>query len=76
MPRLEEVIASVMSVDASAISDGDGPGTIETWDSLNHVMLAGVLEEQFGVTLTADELVEAATVADFRRILRTKGCEA
>lgn len=75
MARLENAIAGVLAVDPEQLTDADGPGTVESWDSLNHVMLAGVLEEEFGVTMSADDLMSANTVGDFRRILRAKGCE-
>jgi hypothetical protein len=37
-------------------------------------MLAGVLE-RIRVTMSADDLMSASTVGDFRRILRAKGCD-
>ncbi len=75
MPRLEDLIAGVLAVDARTLRDNDGPGTVESWDSLNHVMLAGAIEEEFGVSLSADELMAAQSVGDFREVLRKHGCE-
>jgi len=76
MSRLEEIAGAVLAVDPSGLTDADGPTTVESWDSLNHIMLAGAIEEAFGVSLSAEELMNASTLGDFRRLLRTKGCDA
>jgi acyl carrier protein len=75
MSRLEDVIARMLSVDATSLKNSDGPATIDVWDSLNHVLLAGAIEEEFGLTLSADDLLAASSVGDFRRLLRDKGCD-
>ncbi|GMU64010.1 MAG: hypothetical protein AMXMBFR36_02840 [Acidobacteriota bacterium] len=75
MSRLESIVGSVLAVDPGGLKDTDGPTTIESWDSLNHIMLAGAIEEAYGVSLSADELMSASTLGDFRRLLRTRGCD-
>jgi acyl carrier protein len=75
MSRLEQLVATVLSVDAGSLRDSDGPGSIDTWDSLNHIMLAAAIEEEFAVTLSADELIAVSSLGDFRRLLHSKGCD-
>lgn len=75
MPQLEKLIASVLAVDEESLKDADGPNTIEAWDSLNHVVLAGAIEDGFSVTFSVDELMSAETVGDFRRLLAAKGSD-
>jgi acyl carrier protein len=37
---------------------------VEEWDSLAHVMLIGMLEERFGISIPLDEAVEITSVKE------------
>ena len=58
----------------------DGPVTAETsrrdvpkWDSLQHVALVAAIEQNFGVSLSMDEMVEIRSVQDISNILDRHG---
>jgi acyl carrier protein len=58
----------------------DGPLTVETtredvpkWDSLQHVALVAAIEQQFGVSLSLDEMVEIRSVQDICNVLDRHG---
>ena len=43
------------------------------WDLLQHVALVAAIEEQFGITLSMDEMVEIRSVKDICNILDRHG---
>ena len=45
------------------------PEDIERWDSLQHVALIAALETKFGISLSMDEMMEIASVADIHTVL-------
>jgi acyl carrier protein len=52
------------------IGEGDGPGTIEGWDSLVQIRLVHALESRFDVRLPDAALLEEQNVASLKRLVR------
>jgi acyl carrier protein len=73
--RLCQMIAGVLGVPASELSDTSSPDTIAAWDSLNHLNLVMALESEFGVSLSPEDALEMRTVGLMREILRRNGVE-
>jgi acyl carrier protein len=63
-----EVFEDVLGWDVE-VSDGDGPGTVEGWDSLAQIRLVHELESRFGVRLPDDALLEEQTVASLKALV-------
>ena len=70
---LLELIASVMEVDVSQVDEESNYESLEKWDSMRQIMLASVLESEYGFTLGADEMLHLQSVASIRAILRAHG---
>jgi acyl carrier protein len=58
----------------------NGPLTAQTarddvpkWDSLQHMNLVSALEENFGISLSMDEMIEIRSVQDITNILDRHG---
>ena len=68
--KLYSVIAQVMDVPLSKISDQSSPETISTWDSFHGLVLLDELETTFNVKFTLDEISNIKTVADIKHILQ------
>ena len=51
------------------VSDDDGPGSVEGWDSLAQIRIVHELETRFSVRLPDDALLERQTVATLRRLV-------
>jgi acyl carrier protein len=66
---LLELIASVMEVDGSEVSEASDNETLGKWDSMRQIMLATMLESEYGLTLDSDELDRLGSVKDIRAIL-------
>lgn len=71
--KLKEVMARVFNVGEEMITEDASPDTIETWDSLRHMNLVLALEEEFGVELTDDEVVEIISYKLIKIVLREHG---
>ncbi len=65
--RIKEIISVVFETDLSMIDDNASPETIENWDSLKHMNLIAVLEEEFNITFTDNEILE---MLSYKLVLR------
>lgn len=70
--KLNEIVATLLELDASSINDDSSPENIEHWDSLNHLNICVAVEQEFGVTLTTDEMVLIRNVGDLVKMLNSK----
>jgi len=65
---LRSALALPAQIDLSAVAYGATDG----WDSVGHMQLVLGIEEAFGITLDADDVVEMRNYAAVRRILRDR----
>jgi acyl carrier protein len=54
------------------LTDDDGPGTIESWNSLAQVRLVHALESRFDIRLPDSALLEEQTIGSLRRLVRER----
>jgi acyl carrier protein len=66
--RIRDVLEDVLGWDLE-LSDDDGPGTVEGWDSLAQIRIVHELETRFSVRLPDDALLERQTVASLKRLV-------
>ena len=71
--QFADVIAGVLEVDPSEVTDNAGPDTIATWTSLRHLQLVGALEDVYGVSFTYREIRGLRSIGELRQVLRTRG---
>ena len=71
--RLYNLVARVMNVHSSTISDESSPESIKNWTSFNGYVLLYELETEFKVKFTIDEAMDVKKVADIKRHLRNHG---
>jgi acyl carrier protein len=67
------MIAKIMDVPESDITDESGPETIANWTSFNSYVLLYQLETEFNVKFTIDEAMDVQIVADIKRHLKNHG---
>ena len=67
---LYKIIAKILSISESGISDESSPENIESWDSFNGLMLVDELENHFNVKFTISEIINVKNVADIKRNLK------
>ena len=56
MQEFLEIIAGVMDVDPSEINEDTTYGEFEKWDSLMHMRLVMVVEDEYDVEIPIDEV--------------------
>jgi len=73
MTRFKELVAIALKTAPETLSDDAAPSTVTSWDSLAHVVMVSLFEDEYGVTFSAEEIAGIQSLADFRRILAEKG---
>jgi len=71
--KLYEIIAKVMNVSATSITDDSGPESIESWSSFKGYVLLYELESEFKVKFTIDEAMDVKKISDIKRHLANHG---
>lgn len=74
--KVVTMLADVLQTPPEKITDELTMKDLEVWDSLKHMELVASLEQTFGVELTFDEIVAMQSVAEIKRVLRSKGLAA
>jgi acyl carrier protein len=72
LAKVQESFKSAFDVDPQSVTIDTLPGDVPGWDSMGHVSLASCLEQDFGVSLDVDELMEMENVKAIVRILESK----
>jgi len=71
--KLKDILAKVLLLDESKISDGMSRKNVEEWDSMAHLMLVSEIESAFEVTMDDDDIMEIQTVGDIKKTLKKLG---
>jgi citrate synthase len=66
---VHELVAEVLGIPASRVTDDLQFHSIPEWDSLNHVNLMLALEAMLGVEIGAERMIELDNVASIRRFI-------
>ena len=73
--RLAQAVAEVLDVTPETLSEESSPATIPSWDSLGHLNLIIALEQEFGVRLSAEDILTMRSIGSIRRILHRAGVQ-
>ena len=71
--KLKDILAKVLLLDESKISDGMSRKSVEEWDSMAHLMLVSEIESAFEVTMDDDDIMGIQTVGDIKKTLTKLG---
>jgi len=71
--KLKDILAKVLLIDETKISDGMSRKNVEEWDSMAHLMLVSEIESAFEVTMDDDDIMEIQTVGDIKKTLKKLG---
>lgn len=73
---LDQIVAKVLSVDVSTISDASNAKNTPNWDSMRHIELLLAVEVAFGVQFTMAEITSMQNLGDMHRLLQERGVES
>jgi len=71
--KLTTILAKVLLIDESKISDEMSRKTVKEWDSMAHLMLVSELESTFEIIMDDNDIIKIQTVADIKKILQKLG---
>ena len=74
-PRLQQVFREVFDDDTLVITPDTSYETLKGWDSMAQVKLIMALEEEFGIKLSTDEVVEATKLGVTGLVLKESSPE-
>ena len=72
---MEGVLAEVLQLPPSEITDDLTMKDVEAWDSLKHMELIVALETALEVQLTFEEIVAMQSVREIKRVLAERSVE-
>jgi len=73
--KLRQIMSNIFEIQEDGIIDKLSIETAENWDSLQHLNLILAIEEQFGISISEDKIIEMTSFVKIKRILRDKGIE-
>jgi acyl carrier protein len=65
-------MAEILRVPKAELRDDLDMESTGTWDSLSHMQLIAAIEDEYGIELTADEIVSMRSVGQIKDVLRSK----
>jgi acyl carrier protein len=71
--RLRVLIAEILDMPPAEIAPDMVRASTTEWDSLNHLRLMTALEEEFGVSLTMDQIAAICTPRELQTIIDAQG---
>ncbi len=54
--KIKQLFAAVLQSDLNEIDDESTPDTLNRWDSLNHLTLIAMFEEEFSIDIDPEEI--------------------
>ena len=71
--KLYNSFATALNIELSMINDDLKYQSITQWDSISHMILVSQIEEDFGVSLDANDVIDMSTVEKAKKILTRLG---
>ncbi|MDR6553584.1 acyl carrier protein [Paenibacillus qinlingensis] len=71
--KLRSIFAEALGVSESIVVDELAYNSIEQWDSIAHMALISVIEEDFDIMLDTDDVIDLSSFAKAKEILGKYG---
>ncbi len=75
MDRIDAIVATVLKIPVSSVTEETSPDTIDKWDSLAHLNLVMAIEIEFQISLSPEDAMEMLSVRLIRTILKERGVD-
>jgi acyl carrier protein len=72
LTKVRAAFQASFDVDPQSVTMETNASDVPGWDSMGHLSLASNLEQDFGITLDVDELLEMENVREIVRIVSMK----
>ena len=71
--KLFESFAAALNIPVESVTEELAYQGIPEWDSISHMVLISQLEEDFGVSIATDDVIDMSSVAKAMDILAKQG---
>ncbi len=75
MTSLEQIFADSLAINLNDISDALTYQSIPQWDSVAHMTLIAAVEDEYGIMLDTDDIIDMSSVGKAKAILQKYGVE-
>lgn len=75
MKSLEQIFADSLAINLGDISDELTYQSIPQWDSVAHMTLIAAVEDEYGIMLDTDDIIDMSSVGKAKAILQKYGVE-
>lgn len=72
LKKLEEIFRDILDDEALELEETSNQDTLEDWDSLTQVTLFAVLEDEFSIKFSLEEMTKGTSVKDLLDYLEAK----
>ena len=75
MKSLEQIFADSLAINLGDINDELTYQSIPQWDSVAHMALIAAVEDEYGIMLDTDDIIDMSSVGKAKAILQKYGVE-
>lgn len=68
---INPLIAQILNCDINLIGDDSSPENLPEWDSLKMIELIVLIEQEFQIQLTQEDLIKFTSVGNIKKILKS-----
>ncbi|MFQ5671491.1 MAG: acyl carrier protein [Nitrospinales bacterium] len=70
--KLRTILAQAIDVDAEELTDESSPDTMPEWDSFAHLNMVASIEQEYGISLTLEEVIEMQSLPKIKEVIARK----
>lgn len=74
--RIEIVIAETLGIGPSLVTEDLTYNSIKEWDSIAHMALITALEDNYGIMIETEDVIDMSSVAKAKQILAKYGVDS
>jgi len=75
LEKFNEYICQVFGVELGEYSDDSTPDDLDSWDSVTHMDLMALFEDEWDLSLDVEEITEMVTIGLMKEALKRHGVE-
>lgn len=75
LEKLNGIFCEIFSVDAESLNENFDNSSVDGWDSVHQLSLTTSIEDEFGILLDAEDILEFTSYENAKRILEKNGID-
>ncbi len=70
--KLRRILAEAIELEPDEIDNSSSPDVTPEWDSFAHMNMVAVIEKEYGISLTLDEVIEMQSLPKIVEVVSRK----